>query len=182
MHPIGVIHSPFTDKTQTPIQSSRSQEVGLVEIYPEFVEGLRDVEGFSHLIVLYWMHKVASSEVPLKVRPMGRKDVSPVGLFASRAPHRPNRIGKAVVRLLQRRGNILTVKGLDAEGRKVRIKADGLLARVFQHEIDHCEGVLFIDHIDDPEKLWPVEEGEEEAAEATQQVPGGGAAEPGPMV
>jgi len=66
----------------------------------------------------------------------------------------------------------VTVKGRDADGRKVRIKADGLLARVFQHEIDHCDGVLFIDHIDDPEKLWPVEEGQEEAAEAGQQVPG----------
>ncbi len=76
----------------------------------------------------------------------------------------------------------VTVKGLDTEGHKVRIKADGLLARVFQHEIDHCDGVLFIDHIDDPEKLWPVEEGEEEAAEAAQEVPGGSAAAPAPLV
>ena len=75
----------------------------------------------------------------------------------------------------------VTVKGLDAEGRKVRIKADGLLARVLQHEIDHCDGVLFIDHIDDPEKLWPVEEGQEEAAEAAQEVPGRPAAR-GPLV
>ena len=75
----------------------------------------------------------------------------------------------------------VTVKGLDAEGHKVRIKADGLLARVFQHEIDHCDGVLFIDHIDDPEKLWPVEEGQEEEAEAAQEVPGGRAPS-GPLV
>jgi peptide deformylase len=60
----------------------------------------------------------------------------------------------------------VTVKGMDLEGKDVRIKADGFLARVFQHEIDHCHGVLFIDHIDDPEKIWPVEEGEEEATEA----------------
>ena len=58
----------------------------------------------------------------------------------------------------------------------MRIKAEGLLARVFQHEIDHCNGVLFIDHIEDPEKIWPVAEGEEEAAEAAQEVPGGVAA------
>jgi peptide deformylase len=67
------------------------------------------------------------------------------------------------------RHRAVTVKGLDARGKPVRIKAEGLLARVFQHEIDHCDGVLFIDHIEDPEKLWTVKEGEEEAAEATQQ-------------
>lgn len=63
----------------------------------------------------------------------------------------------------------VTVKGLDARGKPVRIRAEGLLARVFQHEIDHCNGILFIDHITDPEKLWAVQEGEEEAAEAQQQ-------------
>jgi peptide deformylase len=67
----------------------------------------------------------------------------------------------------------VTVKGLDRKGRKVRVKADGLLARVLQHEIDHCDGVLFIDHIDDPEKVWPVEEGQEEVAEAEQRLPDG---------
>lgn len=65
----------------------------------------------------------------------------------------------------------VTVEGLDREGRKVRLRAEGLLARVLQHEIDHCQGVLFIDHIDDPDKIWRVEEGQEEAAEAAQEVP-----------
>jgi len=65
----------------------------------------------------------------------------------------------------------VTVKGLDKQGRAVRIRAEGLLAHVFQHEIDHCDGVLFIDHIDDPEKIWSVTEGEEEAAEAAQEMP-----------
>jgi len=69
------------------------------------------------------------------------------------------------------RHQAVTVKGLDVQGRKVRIKAEGLLARVFQHEIDHCDGILFIDHIDDPEKIWSVTEGEEEAAEARQEAP-----------
>lgn len=67
----------------------------------------------------------------------------------------------------------VTVKGLDRRGERVRIKADGLLARVFQHEIDHCEGILFTDHIEDPEKIWLVAEGEEEAAEAAQEAPDG---------
>ncbi len=60
----------------------------------------------------------------------------------------------------------VTVKGMDRRGKDVRIKAEGFLARAFQHEIDHCQGILFIDHIEDPEKIWPVEEGEEEAIEA----------------
>jgi peptide deformylase len=64
------------------------------------------------------------------------------------------------------RHRTVTVKGMDRRGQDVRIKAEGFLARVFQHEIDHCHGILFIDHIDDPEKIWPVEEGEEEAIEA----------------
>jgi len=67
----------------------------------------------------------------------------------------------------------VTVKGQDRQGQAMRIKAEGLLARVFQHEIDHCDGILFIDHIEDPEKIWPVSEGEEEAAEAAQEVTGG---------
>ena len=79
------------------------------------------------------------------------------------------------------RHRAVTIKGLDPQGRIVRIKAEGLLARVFQHEIDHCNGTLFIDHIDDPEKIWPVTEGEEEAAEAAQEVPGRKASS-GPLV
>jgi peptide deformylase len=69
-----------------------------------------------------------------------------------------------------RRHREVTVKGLDATGRRVRIKAQGLLARVLQHEIDHCDGVLFIDRIEDPDKVWQVAEGEEEAAEAAQEI------------
>jgi peptide deformylase len=69
------------------------------------------------------------------------------------------------------RHHTVTVKGLDPQGKDVRIKAEGLLARVFQHEIDHCDGILFIDRIEDSEKIWPVPEGEEETAEAAQEVP-----------
>jgi peptide deformylase len=68
------------------------------------------------------------------------------------------------------RHSAVTVKGIDRSGEKVRIRAEGLLARVFQHEIDHCHGILFIDRIEDPDKIWAVEEGREEEAEATQQV------------
>ena len=63
------------------------------------------------------------------------------------------------------------VEAVDQRGRDVRLEAEGLLARVLQHEIDHCEGVLFIDRIEDPERIWPVEEGREEEIEAAQELP-----------
>ncbi len=59
----------------------------------------------------------------------------------------------------------IAIKGMDRRGRKIRLEVEGWLARVFQHEIDHLDGVLFTDHISDPTKVWPVEKGEEEQAE-----------------
>ena len=109
MKPIGVIHSPFTDKRQTPIQASRSQAIGQVEVYPEFAEGLQDVEGFSHLILLYVFHR--SSEYTLRVKPF--LDDEWRGLFATRYPSRPNPLGLSVVHLLERHDNILEIEGVD---------------------------------------------------------------------
>ncbi len=109
MKPIGVIHSPFTDKRQTPIQASRSQAVGQVEVYPEFAEGLQDVEGFSHLILLYVFHR--SPEYTLRVKPF--LDDEWRGLFATRYPARPNPLGLSVVHLLERRDNVLEIEGVD---------------------------------------------------------------------
>ena len=91
-----------------------AETVSEIVIDPSLTEALDGLEEFSHIIVLYWMHRVASGEVPLKVHPMGRQELPPVGLFAARAPNRPNPVGKATVRLLQHQGNILRVKGLDA--------------------------------------------------------------------
>lgn len=70
------------------------------------------------------------------------------------------------------RHRTVVVDALDRHGREFRLEAEGLLARVLQHEIDHCQGVLFIDRIEDPEKIWSVEEGREEEAEASQEVSG----------
>jgi tRNA (adenine37-N6)-methyltransferase len=109
MKPIGVIHSPFADKSQMPIQASRSQAVGQVEVYPEFAEGLQDVEGFSHIILLYVFH--GSSGYALRVKPF--LDDHLRGLFATRHPCRPNPVGLSVVRLLARRGAILEIEGVD---------------------------------------------------------------------
>jgi peptide deformylase len=68
------------------------------------------------------------------------------------------------------RPHTVVVEAMDRQGRTVRLEAEGLLARVLQHEIDHCEGILFIDRIEDPEKIWPVEKGTEEEAEAAQEL------------
>jgi tRNA-Thr(GGU) m(6)t(6)A37 methyltransferase TsaA len=108
-HPIGVIHTPFTEKSQTPIQASRSQARGTVEVYPEFSEGLQDIEGFSHIFLLYIFHE--SSGYSLLVKPF--LDDRLHGLFSTRYPARPNQIGFSVVRLTARQGNILEVEGLD---------------------------------------------------------------------
>jgi tRNA-Thr(GGU) m(6)t(6)A37 methyltransferase TsaA len=109
MHPIGVIRSPFTEKDQTPIQSVRSQAIGLVEVYPEFAEGLKDIENLSHIHLLYVFHE--SSGYALHVKPF--LDNNEHGIFATRYPYRPNPIGISTVRLLSRQDNMLTIEGVD---------------------------------------------------------------------
>lgn len=109
MKPIGVIHSPFSTKEETPIQPVRSQARGVVEVYPQFEAGLDDLEGFSHLFLLYVFHR--SEEYDLKVRPF--LDDSLHGLFATRYPCRPNPIGLSVVELVSRQGSRLEIQGVD---------------------------------------------------------------------
>jgi tRNA-Thr(GGU) m(6)t(6)A37 methyltransferase TsaA len=109
MHPIGVIHSPFTQKDQTPIQPTRSQAIGSVEVYPEFAAGLQDIDGFSHLILLYVFHR--SEDYSLLVTPF--LDHRERGLFATRYPMRPNPIGLSIVGLKGVQENFLTVEGID---------------------------------------------------------------------
>ncbi len=77
-------------------------------------EALDNLNEFSHIVVLYWMHQAAGVQSPTKVNLKGKQELPLVGLFATRSPYRPNPAGKATVRLLERRGNILKVEGLDA--------------------------------------------------------------------
>ena len=107
--PIGIIHSPFKSKQETPIQPFRSKAVGKIEVFKEYERGLDDIEGFSHLILIYKFHR--SRGFSLKVKPF--LDNRLRGLFATRAPRRPNQIGLSVVKLIRRRGNILFVNGID---------------------------------------------------------------------
>ena len=108
--PIGIIHSPFRTPHGTPIQPTAAYNVeGTVEIFPEFVEGLKDLEGFSHIILIYHFHLVTGFS--LLVKPY--MDENYHGVFATRAPARPNPIGISVVRLDKIEGNILYVRDID---------------------------------------------------------------------
>ncbi len=108
--PIGVIHSPYKSLGDCPRQASKSEVVAVIEVFEQYAGGLKDIEGFSHLILLYWLHK--SHGYSLLVRTPWDTELH--GLFTTRSPNRPNPIGISVVKLIERRGNILRVKGIDA--------------------------------------------------------------------
>jgi tRNA-Thr(GGU) m(6)t(6)A37 methyltransferase TsaA len=109
-HAIGVIHSPFTDRKGMPIQpTSRASAPGVAEIFPEFVEGLRDLDGFSHVILLYHMHR--AREASLIVTPF--LDDETRGVFATRAPARPNPIGLSIVEVREVEGGRLHLANVD---------------------------------------------------------------------
>src|SRR5512135_3130334 len=108
--PIGIIHARNKSVADIPRQRSVHNETGQVEIYPEFEAGLNDIEGFSHLIVLY----VFDQSQGYKLTVQTPWDDQPHGVFASRSQNRPNPIGMNVVRLVSRDGRILNVMGLDA--------------------------------------------------------------------
>lgn len=109
MHPIGEIHTPFVDKRDTPIQASRSTAIGQVEVYPAYVAGLRDLDGFSHIILLSVFHR--SDDYKLSVTPF--LDDQERGLFSTRYPARPNPIGLSTVRLLSIHDHVLEIEGAD---------------------------------------------------------------------
>jgi tRNA-Thr(GGU) m(6)t(6)A37 methyltransferase TsaA len=110
LEPIGLIHTPFHNTGDMPIQSARSSAVGTVEVFPEYLEGLEGVEEFSHLILLYVFHQ-ASEPVQLKVKPF--LDDQLHGVFATRFPNRPNHLGLSVVELVSRKDNRLEILGAD---------------------------------------------------------------------
>ncbi len=108
--PIGVIRSPFKEPAGTPIQPTGAQGIrGRIEIEPQFVPGLKDLEGFSHLILIYHFH--FSHGYSLQVKPF--LDENTHGVFATRAPKRPNPIGLSVVRLIGIDKHILHIEDVD---------------------------------------------------------------------
>jgi len=108
--PIGIIHTPFEDIAGMPIQPTGAKDVhGRIVVNERYMEGLDDLDGFSHIILLYVFHK--SEGFKLKVKPF--MDTEHRGVFSCRAPKRPNPIGFSVVRLLEQRDNILDIQGID---------------------------------------------------------------------
>lgn len=107
--PIGIIHSPFKNLEDIPCQSYKSEKTDEIEVFEEYQDGLKDIEGFSHIIIVYYFH--LSKDYSLNVKPFLGKKLH--GIFATRHPRRPNHIGISLVRLLERKGNILKVKGVD---------------------------------------------------------------------
>ncbi len=106
---IGIIHTPYKSDGEAPYQAYKSEEIGEIEVFKEYEKGLKDIEGFSHLIILYLFNK--SKGYSLLVRPFLDENLR--GLFATRSPSRPNPIGLTIVELLECNGNILRVRGVD---------------------------------------------------------------------
>lgn len=108
--PIGIVHTPFLKTEGMPIQSAGATGIkGTIEIKKEFAGGLKDLDGFSHIILIYSFHK--SEGFDLKVRPFLSKKKH--GVFSTRAPKRPNAIGISVVKLLRIKKNIVEIENAD---------------------------------------------------------------------
>src|SRR5512136_1094970 len=127
LKPIGIIHSPYRNRRQAPYQGCKTEDISQIEVFEEFEEGLQDIEGFSHIVVIYWFHKSRGYHLLVKTP----WDDIPHGVFTTRSPHRPCPLGLTVVELVSRKKNILKVKGLDAlDGTPV------LDIKPYIHEVD----------------------------------------------
>jgi tRNA (adenine37-N6)-methyltransferase len=110
MRPVGIVHSPFAAAGEIPKGKGAKHEAeGLIEVLPEFEQGLTDIEGFSHLFVIWVFHRAEGYEL-IGATPT---DTRPHGVFATRSPRRPNPLGLTVVRLDGREGRRLRVSGVD---------------------------------------------------------------------
>ena len=131
--PIGIIHSPFKNVEGVPIQPTGAAGIqGSAEILPELAEGLKDLDGFSHIILLYHFHRVQESK--LTVTPF--LNSQPRGVFATRAPTRPNPVGLSVVRLLSIDRNILHIENVDIIDRTPLLDIKPYVPEFDQHPAD----------------------------------------------
>lgn len=108
--PIGIIHSPFTNVEGMPIQPKGATEFrGYIEVFDQFADGLKDLDGFSHIFLIYHFH--GSRGYSLHTKPFLENTLR--GVFATRAPKRPNPVGLSVVRLLSIENNMLHIQDVD---------------------------------------------------------------------
>ena len=108
--PIGIIRTQFKNLKGIPIQFSLSEAKGIIEVFPEYVAGLKDLSGFSHLYCLYFFDLV-KQPVPLQSKPFLSDDIK--GVFAIRTPFRPNPIGLSILGILNIKGNEISVNNVD---------------------------------------------------------------------
>ena len=110
LQPIGFVRSEHKIPEETPIQPVYCPDSrGRVELFPEYIDGCADLEAFSHIILIYWLDR--AGVVKLKVKPF--LEDREHGIFATRAPRRPNPIGLLIVRLLKREETIIHISGVD---------------------------------------------------------------------
>jgi len=110
VEPIGILHTPHKTKEECPIQPVYCSDCfGRVEVFAEYEEGLKDIEAFSHIILLYLFDRMGKIDL---VCPTFLDD-QPHGIYASRHPCRPNGVGLSIVRLVRRESNILIIEGAD---------------------------------------------------------------------
>lgn len=109
LRPIGLIHTPFDKAEGTPIQASRSEAEGWVEVFPEYTVGLQDIEAFSYLYLIYYLNRAEPAELLVEPFLDNRKH----GVFSTRHPRRPNHLGISIVRLIARQENRLHVSRVD---------------------------------------------------------------------
>ena len=110
LKPIGIIHTPYKTKSDAPFQGRSSGEICKIEIFREFEKGLKDIELCSHLILIYWLDQADDSVLQTHTP----YDTNVHGVFATRSPNRPNPVGFQVSELIERKGNVLLIKGIDA--------------------------------------------------------------------
>lgn len=108
--PLGIIHTPFKTVENIPIQPAVRKDIeGRIEVFNEYKEGLSDLDGFSHIYIIFYLHK--SRSYKLKVVPF--LDTVERGIFSTRSPSRPNPIGLSVVEIVSVKDNIINIKGID---------------------------------------------------------------------
>ena len=112
MQPIATIKTPFCSLENMPVQSKGAKDVyATIEFEKQYQEGLKDLDGFSHIYLIYYFHKIKNYK--LQVVPFNDKTNTLRGVFATRTPMHPNFIGLSIVELIKVENNIITVKGID---------------------------------------------------------------------
>ena len=117
--PIGIIHTPYKTREDAPHQGFTKDEIGEIEVFQEYENGLTGIERFNKLFIIYCLHRSEQPPEDLMVRPFSsphgnEKRDPPRGVFTTCAPVRPNPLALTLVELIERKGNILKVKGMDA--------------------------------------------------------------------